>query len=398
MSFQKFLHDYISYKLSSLVAGRKNYDAWKKRNYSLKSVEIKNKKLAEELEAACKEKESFLTYSEFINIDQFGQHGYHSVNKNFGATANCAYWPKALAALCKDKNYSEVIEVGPGDGSLAVNLIKAAKKIGCNVLWSGVEKNSRLHDVIVKRFKKEGISKNLRQISSSIKEIKINSPCIVLFAYSLDSIPPEIFINTRKEISFPNALIGISVKNRILREIVLDKKLLYRRNIELDNGIYKDNNGKYFDISGWQMHSGQRAYVPVHAISTFIDYVRRVPCESLFVVIDEHRPSLFRWETGHLGLPKDLYAHTKDIIDIDLEDAYENAGKNLLYFPMYFDIFLKLLKEFGFRSVKYENEQRLAKNLRSGSWSELKGLCATYAFIASENSMKSVDNFRIAFP
>lgn len=396
MSLQKYLFDYLRYKLSNFVAGRKNYEDWKIKNYSLKTVEIKNKELAKELERACQKKGGFLTYSEFIHIDQFGQNGYHKNYKDHGITDAHKRWSKALALLCKEKSYSHVFEFGPGKGDLAVKLVKASKKIGNNIIWSGVEINEELCNIIKARFKEEGLEKNLKEIARSLNDIAFDQKSIFIFSYSLDSVPPEIFINTKDLKSSPDALIGILVKDGILNEIALTEDLLKTKKISLKKGIYKDAEGYEFDVSTWKLYRGQRAYIPINALSILADLVNRATQDSLFVIIDEFRPPPLSWETGHFCLPKDLHTYTRDIVD--LEEGYENTGRNLLYFPTYLSTFLKFLQGIGFRSIQYDIEEKMAKDLSYEKWQKSEVFYATYAFIASGKTPRSIKKFRITFP
>jgi hypothetical protein len=87
MGIPKYFLNYLQYKLSGIIAGRNNYEDWKIKNYSLKKATIKNKQLSEELEIACQKSGGFLTYAEYLQIDQFGQNGYHANYKDHGITA-----------------------------------------------------------------------------------------------------------------------------------------------------------------------------------------------------------------------------------------------------------------------------------------------------------------------
>src|SRR3990167_6570639 len=97
-SLSKYIIDYLQFKLSLLIGGRKNYEEWRTKNYSLKQAQLKNKKLAEEIESLSK-KSGPLTYEEFLLLDQFGKNGYHAISHDHGITPTHNHWGKALSYL-----------------------------------------------------------------------------------------------------------------------------------------------------------------------------------------------------------------------------------------------------------------------------------------------------------
>lgn len=376
----KYLINYSQYKLSRLVAGRKNYDLWRSKNFSLQIVPLKNKNLADELEDKCKKNGGFLTFSEYLTIDQYGENGYHIHTRLHGKTDVQNHWPKALVNLCVSSGYEEIIEVGCGDGELAVNTIKAARQADIKLTWSGVELNQDLHQTIRNRFAKEKLTPSLRTIQTSLKNISSRKKSLFLFSYVLDSIPPDIFVNTSTTQSYPNALVAIQVKSGVLKEVILPTEVLQKKKIFLNNGIVT-SRGKSWDIRTWQLFPGQRAYIPLAAVSLFEDYAKKAPKGSLFVVIDEFRAAEFFPTTNHLGLPKNLLLYNRDCENIG--DYYKNAGENLFYFPLYLPSFLKFLNTIGLSTLQYDIEKKLAAELDNKKWIPLKSSYFTYAILAS---------------
>lgn len=393
-SLSKYLIDYFQFRLSLIVGGRKNYEAWRAKNYSLKQAKLKNEKLAEEMERECQKNAGFLTYAEFLHLDQFGANGYHATFRDHGITFTHKHWGKALAVLCKKDGISHVLEFGPGAGDLAFEILKESQKIDHAINWSGVELNQDLQKEIKLRFLKTGFKDRLTELVSDITQLKTRKKSIIIFSYSLDSIPPQIFVNTKNVKIPPNALIGVTLSNGILREIVMEPNELAKKGATFENGVFKKGNGISFDLSSWRLHPGQRAYVPIEALSTLADFADKFPT-SAFVIIDEFRSPPYFWETGHLGIPKDLHRFRRDIED--LERGYKEAGENLLYYPIYFITFYKFLHALGFRSIKYDIEQRMAKEMSQDNWRSLKGLFSTYAFIARDKK-RAIGSLPIEFP
>lgn len=392
---RKYLTDYFGYKLSLLFAGKKNYEQWRTKNYALNKTRISNKELALEMEAACTKNGGFLTYADFLKEDQFGTYGYHSKHKDHGATDTHNRWGKAIAALCKDKEIHHVIEFGPGTGDLAIAIIKQAKRKNFDISWSGVELNQELQKKIRDKFQKEGLKVQLAEQVNSIDQLKTRKKSIVVFSYSLDSVAPQIFINTKNEKSFPNALIGIKVENGILEEVILTGAILGKKGIFFEDGIYSQDNGTKFDITSWKLFPYQRAYIPVAAFSILKAFTDRFQ-DSLFIIIDEVREPAFFWNTQHLCLPRDLHKYKRDLTD--LEKAYREAGENLLYYPTFFLTLYKFIHRLGFRSVEYEIEQKMAKDLSGDHWVSLKGQFLTYSFLAWDKKNKSKEVFPLEFP
>lgn len=393
---QKFLLSYAQHQLRRLVGGRKHYEKWKEKNYSLKQVPIKNKTLAKELELACKKAGGHLTFGEYLAIDQFGANGYHATHAEYGRTLVHKNWAKALAILCKQKGYKKIVEFGPGEGLLAIETVKAANQLGIDLIWSGIEVNNNLQKAIREHFRKEQLQNHLDMLADSIHDVSFGKKCLALFPYSLDSVPPEIVINTRQEKSSPNALIGITVQNGILSEIVLPSAVLKAKGISLENGIYTDPSGISFDLNSWKLYNRQRAYLPLHAFSILARCAKKMSSDSLLIVIDEFRNAPFSWETGHLCLPRDLHTYTRDCED--LEKLYKQAGSSLFYYPIYFHTFLKFLHSLGFTTLEYDIEQKLAKDLSGEKWRHVKSYFFTYAFLASQKINRDLRIIDIVLP
>jgi len=338
---RKFFQDYFSYQLSHILGGTK-YNNWAEKNLTLfKSIPIKNKLLAKELEEACK-KNGYLTYFEFLTIDQFGKNGYHSTHKEHGMTDVKYRWPEALAALCKKKNIHLLVEFGPGDGVVGVKTILEGKKINHKIFWSGVEIGEELRQKAKKLFRKKGIEKNLLQLVSRIDELNIQEKCLFVFSYSLENLISDVFINTSKKIGPPNKMLGVQVKNGFLSEMVIEMKQ------------------SIMNLKKYQLNYMQRLYLPLEAFRTIKETLDKIPKDSQILIIDEFRePS--HLQPYHLGLPRDLETFSRDFTDF--EKFYKTAGSNLLYFPIFLDFLEEYLKGIGLSVEKKMGENKFAYSL-----------------------------------
>lgn len=372
---------------NSFYSCRDWWNIYSKKIY-LATATIKNKKLAQELEDACKKSGGVFTYSEYLEIEQYGKNGYHADSKEHGATSVYQHWGSAIAYLCFKNDFAKIIEFGCGDGSLGIEAIKEYKKLSNNkISWTGIEINKTLHEDIRKRFKKENLSENLENIVSSVREIKQKQKVLFLFPYSLDSIPCEIFVNTLDKKSYPNAMIGVMIKNNVLTEIIIP--------LSAKNGVYIDKNNRRFDLSSWKLHKGQRLYIATDAFYAVYDISRRVDANSQFVFIDEYRMNPFALELGFLGTPKKLYTGSTECKNISW--YYKNAGRRLFYFPIYFETFFRFLHTVGFRSVTSDIEQKAAANLSGKRWISLQKRFFTRVFFASNLVPKELKVIPIQF-
>lgn len=374
-----YILDSFSVFSARFLSGRKNYDAWKKKAYSLKTVKIKNKKLAKELEDAAKNNAGFLTFAEYLQIDQFGNNGYHALHKAHGETQTHKNWPKALSLMCKEKGYTHIIEFGPGNGDFGAALLKEARRIGHTLSWSGIEIATPLQKQIRRRFKKEGLEKNLQGLYTTSNDISINKESVIVFSYSLDSIPPEMLVNTTSQPAMPNAVLGVTIKNGILSETILPPDILTQKGVSFSKGIYTDNHEYAFDVRSWVLSPGQRAFLPFSAFSTFIELVKKAPLNTLFVIIEELSHPTLPWEAKHLGIPKDVYAKIRE--QWDMEKMYKESGERLLYYPLYLHAFQLLLRSLQLDVLTQGVEQKIAHELLQKPWKFIESHYITYAFL-----------------
>jgi|GEM_PF-3118562 len=375
---KKFILDFLEFKKSQLISGDKNYLKFSKENFKLKTVEIKNKKLALELEKECDKLGRFLTYSEFLNIDQFGEYGYHKSHKDHGMTGVSNRWPEAIVKLLAKYQIYNMIEFGPGNGKLALKTVKKANERGIKIKWSGVEIIDSFRREIKENFKKHNLYYNLNFISDTLTEIKIQDKSAAVLSYSLDSIPPDIFLNIRDS-TFPTHMLGITVKNGILKEILLDKSLLKRKNITLKKGVYQKNNGVKVNLNNWNLKPYQRLFLSTLALENLIGLVNALPEKSLILIIDEFRVSPPFWEFNHLGVPRDLNTYRRDRFDLD--NLYATSGENLLYYPFYYFSFLNILKQLELDVLKNDEEEKMANEI-SGKKSKRGKPSLTYSILA----------------
>lgn len=391
----KYFSDYIKFLLSNaIISGTKNYEKLRAEDYKLKEVKIENKLLAKELENACRTNGGFLTYAEFLVIDQFGKNGYHANHKVHGITPTHESWGKAISELCKKNDISSVIEFGPGAGDLALEIFKASKNTKQKINWSGVELNPELIKSIKFNFKQNGLTSNLDQLVDDLEKLKYRKKALIVFSYSLDSIPPQIFINTRNRKSVPDSIMGVTIKDGVLKEFLMTEEDLIKKGISFKNGVYKEKGCIGFNLSPWKIHPGQRAYINVVSFSILYKFTKLFS-DSMFLIIDEFRFPSSPWDRGYLCVPKDLHRFKRDLNK--LESAYKESGSNILYYPTYLLTFYKLLNGLGFSSVNYEVEKKMAKDIVGENWRHIKDVYLTYAFLAS-NKRESRDPLLVEFP
>lgn len=362
----KFFLDFLSYQFSHLLGGRK-YNDWDKEAHTLYlNIPIKNKNLAEELEDACQKnslsanRRSFLTYAEFLTIDQFGKNGYHSTHKEHGMTDVIYRWPEALLALCKKKNFHHIVEFGPGNGKVGIKTLEYAKKEKYPLFWSGVEISEELKDYTKNLFHKKRLNSSLVELVDNINDLHLKEKCLFVFSYSLDNLNPEVFINTSQKQGPPDTMMGIIVKSGLLSEIILSNKDLQKIGCSLKNGIFKDSSGSSWDLNSWQLHPMQRLYFPLNVYQTIIKAVNVMPINSQILIIDEFSEPTHQ-QTYHIGIPRDLETFSRDFTDF--KKFYKTAGSNLLYFPLFLDSLTSFISKLGFSLEENMGEHKMASEL-----------------------------------
>lgn len=335
----KYLSSFFSYKLRSLFAGTRIPKNHALRKQLINNIRIKNKNLAKELEIECRKK-GYLTFYEFMTICQFGENGYYATHKNHGLTDSYLRWPKALLSLCKIHNLQTIIEFGFGDGALGIHTLKLAKKYAYPLSWIGIEKNNSSLKKAQKLFKKEKVENYIKALLASIKDISITKPSLLVFSYSLDSIIPDLFINTKNINSNLNTQIGIKIEKGILSECLIPYTL----------------PPIPFNLSPFQT-----AFIPLDALRILKYLVKKLPKGSICVILDEFSTNSLSWENNTLNMPKDLEKFGP-ARNVSLTQLYKDAGKSLLYFPLSLNMTTNLLKNLDCR-VEYDNEHLAAEKV-----------------------------------
>ena len=64
----------------------REYEDRVERSYELIRAKIKDASLASRLEQFCDAHDGFMTYEEYLQLEQFGRDGYHEKHDNHGAT------------------------------------------------------------------------------------------------------------------------------------------------------------------------------------------------------------------------------------------------------------------------------------------------------------------------
>lgn len=357
------------------------YHTYRKEIKLTSNIPITNKLLYQELEQECKKKGGVLTYAEYLQIDQFGKYGYYATSKKHGQTDVEHRWGKALANYCQKNEYDTLIEFGCGTGELGVATAKEYKKQTNQKLnWIGVEIDVNIHKKIYNNFASHHLQECVERIVSSIEEIPSRKHVLLVFPYSLDSIPPQIFINTNSAPSYPNALLGVTLQNGMLSEVVIPQEMLAKKGYTLDKGIFTDNHYAY-KLTDWKLRKGQRAYLAPDAFMTLYSYVKKFGNQSTLIIIDELRKEPWFFNLDNFGTPKSLYE--KNFVCYDNARYYCESGKHNLYYPLYKDTLLRFLHTIGFQSIEYEIEQKKAAQLRGEPWLSMRKNYATFAFAAT---------------
>lgn len=368
------------------ILGGKNYEAWKKDSLDLQEVVIKNKKLALELELECKNKGGFLTYGEYIQIDQFGTHGYHATHKAHGFTPSFKNWIYPVFTYLKENNIHEIVEIGPGDANLAYHLFLLCEKEKFQLTWNAAEVSDIFRDKIKIRFQKQ-FKKYIGAVAKTVEELPQVHKALIISSFCIDSIPPEIFINTSFKKACPNSVIGIKIQDGKAIEFILNQNQLKTRGIMIDQGTVT-YHGTSFDISSWILSPMQRAYITIPGFKTLHNALQKVKDPSVLVV-DEVRASTAILRADHILPP--LYLNVKNRHRFNPNAGYLRSGEMLYYYPFYLDSLTSMLDSLGFQNIESDIEPRLAARVGHLEW-KTDGrfrLYLCYGILASQKNKKS---------
>jgi hypothetical protein len=355
--------------MSRFLGGEK-YHTWKDSYYSLKHIPIPKLAFFEELKKELKKQKDIFTFSEYLQFDQFSKHGYHAKHTSHGLqpTSN-KEWSQTLASLCIKDNIEHVVDFGCGDGRLGVLLVNEARKQGKNLTWTGIELNQALHKRIYELFALYKLEKNISQVVTTLEEAHSQKNTLLIFSFSLDSVPPECFINPLAQQSVPSALLGLHIKDTFLEEVLLSNEQLKAKKMSLQKGLFTDQNGRTFDLTQWALYPYQRAYIPVKAFSILEDCIAKYP-HSQILIVDEFsglQPDDFY---AHISPPFNLEAYKRPYVDT--KNIYNESGKNLYYYPCYMSTMVSFLRSKGFQTVRYDIEPKMIRKLKGEKVSKEK--------------------------
>lgn len=373
------------------------YEQYQAKQYGLQSAPLYDTAFANEVKSAVDQKGGFLTLAEYIAIDQFGNTGFHNRNKNkrevHGATDVHSRWKDTIPVLLEKYGLSKVIEFGPGRGDLAVETLQVLKDHGKNVMWDFVEIDPISRSEIDFKMDKSGLKDNKGQIVSAIENFSGKSKALAVFAYSLDSIPPQCFVRTVEGKGPPDKVIGVTMEGNTLKEIYLSDAQLKQRGMKFENGVFDDGNGNTFDLNQWQMNKkGQRAYIPIQGYASLIRLSQMLEAGSAVLLVDELGPSPKSFETGHLFPPRFI---NKSFPQLNPKELYQQPGKELLYYPLSSNGLDGVMKEIGIRNIQCDTEERMALELRGKQfvqWRPGFGTDYRYAFIGNMENTPVIQN------
>src|SRR5258708_27908017 len=146
-------------------------------------------------------------------------------------------------------------------GELGITTVKAYKQLTKKQLnWIGVEIDTQIHGKIIDNFTAQNIQDSIKKIATTLNELPSKDNALIVFPYSLDNIPPQVFLNTQPGISYPNAMLGIKVAKGALTEVIIPPEILAKKRIKLENGIFTHANDTC-KLTSWKLRTGQRAYI-----------------------------------------------------------------------------------------------------------------------------------------
>lgn len=359
MKVSYFLKDWVK-----PILGGKSYKEWEKESLHLQTVPIPNKKLAQELENACSKNGGFLTYGEFLQIEQFGKNGYHETHSAHGFTQTHSAWKNAIFSYLQTHNIHQVIELGFGNGSLADELYGLSQKNNYQLTWSGIETQESFCRLIQKRYASKKFNSYLGAVEQTVDKLPYYNKALIISSYFLDSVPPEIVIHQNKTLSYPDSMIGITVRDGVLQEFILSSQDLETKHIRFENGVITINNTS-FDISTWKLAPMQRAYVTFDAFATLHHVIKKVKDPSV-LIIDEVRTSREVLSSQHILSP--LYLSIKNRYGFTPRTAYKRSGDLLYYYPLYLSSILSFLRDSGFSNIDYDPEAKLIAKITNKKW------------------------------
>lgn len=371
------------------------YNSHRKKITLSSRIKIKNKRLAKELEDACLQQNGILTYAEYLHITQFGINGFYTTSTMHGKTDIETRWGKALGHYCQQHGYDTIVEIGCGTGELAIAMIEEYKRQTKKMLsWIGIEIDAAIHKKIYANFQRHNITNAIESIGDSLEIIKKRKNTLFIFPYSIDNFSPQVFLNTNLSPSSPNVILGVTVENDLLSEIIIPPALLQKKGISLENGI-ATLDGHSFGLSSWKLRKGQRAYIALDAFITLASCAKKCAENTSIMIIDEFIKEPWFFSLGNLGTPKSLYEN--NLLYHERNRYYRESGKHNFYHPMYLYTLFHFLHAIGFRSIQYEVEQKMAAQLRGDYWIPLRKGYNTYAFSAMNRIEKQNDILPIRF-
>ncbi|MGE5042222.1 MAG: hypothetical protein ACM3IJ_04955 [Candidatus Levyibacteriota bacterium] len=389
-SIADIYHDFFR----PILGGRK-YEDWQKESFQLQKVEIKNKKLALELEEECKKRGGFLTFAEYVQIEQFGKSGFHNTHFYHGFTPTFKTWADAIVQYVSGNDIHHIIEVGPGDGNLAHLLYKGFQKKDFRVQWTGVEILEKQRAVIENRFKDKKYAEFFGGVAQDLTALPYYNKALIISSFCIDSVPPEALINTKKASGIPDAAIGIKVEDGFLEEFILEKGQLKKKGMDLENGIFT-KNGISYDVRAYRLSPMQRAYLTFDGFRLIYDAAKQVKHPTI-LVIDEVRDTIDVLRSDHILSP--LYLSVKNRYKFNPHKAYERSGEVLYYYPFYLDSLLSMLRGMGLAVTEYDLEPKLAAKLSGKPWAPdprvSRYLC--YGILANGTLTKN-NTFKLSFP
>ena len=321
----------------------------------LKEWTIKDRNLATQLEQAAADRGGFLTYSELWDITQHGEYGFHANHDKHGAQTTYNRWAHPIAKICGESGINQVVEFGSGDGSLGVEIAKAAQSRGVNLDWSGIEIVDVLKERTYEQFEEQQVLGHLRGIFDSIQQIPQGTTGFYVFSYSLDSIPPEVFISLNDRFRVTHML-GYEIEGSTIKEIILDDEQLKSTGFDINDTVLSTPNGTEYDLENWRIAPGNRSYIPVHSMELLTQVYEQAGEGSHFLIVDEFFPKPASFNVETCWVKDNVSPPNRDYSTFDMH-------RSLLYHTFQLNTLNQVLLNLGFETIRYDEENRYAANL-----------------------------------
>lgn len=180
----------------------------------------------------------------------------------------------------------------------------------------------------------------------------------------------------------------------MLQECVLDKNILNKKGITIENGILKKGNISY-DFSNWKLTHLKRFYAHICAFEELYNVIQKTT-DSHLLTIDEVRSSIKESYSSDCILPP-VFLSVKNRFGFSSKKSYARAGELLLYYPLFLPALISFLTSVGFKNITYAEEPKAATDMMGEVFQpkkSRKSLC--YGVVAKKTGESKIEvSFKI---